>query len=140
MQRLQRPSDDSSQPSFARAQGKPAAAPMANAKEVATMNRVLRACALMLAVSSCSISNNAYSPAVTTGAARAAQSARFESEHRWGNGSDNRWEPVVAADPSSPWIYQMTTGQRPDYLLFRASSDRGATWSPARHICRRGTR
>ncbi len=33
-----------------------------------------------------------------------------------------------AADPSSNWVYQMTTQQRPDYLLFRASSDGGRTW------------
>ncbi|HYL26763.1 MAG TPA: hypothetical protein VEW74_02950, partial [Candidatus Nitrosotalea sp.] len=104
------------------------------------MKRAIPACALILALSSCSISNNAYAPTVASHASRAARPSHFERENRWGSDGDNRWEPVVAADPSSRWIYQMTTGQRPDYLLFRASSDRGATWSPARHICRRGTR
>jgi BNR repeat protein len=105
------------------------------------LNRVIPACALVVAVSSCSFSNNAYAPSVTVGALQSAGvQRRFASERRWGDGSDNRWEPVVAADPSSSWIYEMTTGQRPDYLLFRASSDRGATWFSTRHICRHGTR
>ena len=45
-----------------------------------------------------------------------------------------------AADPSSRWVYQLTTDQRPDYLLFRASSDGGQTWGLPRRICRRGVK
>ncbi|MBV8532092.1 MAG: exo-alpha-sialidase [Candidatus Eremiobacteraeota bacterium] len=70
--------------------------------------------------------------------ARAAP--RFEREHLWGPADANHWEPVNAADPSSNWVYQMTTDQRPDYLLFRSSSDGGRIWSAPRHLCRRGVR
>ena len=63
---------------------------------------------------------------------------RFRSETRWG--AKTRWEPTVAADPTSHWVYQMTTEQRPDSLLLRASPDGGVTWLPTRHICRHGTR
>ncbi|HVN69554.1 MAG TPA: sialidase family protein [Candidatus Binatia bacterium] len=69
-----------------------------------------------------------------------ASSAGFESERLWGTTADYRWEPVVAADPDSSWVYQLTTGQRPNYLLFRASSDSGTTWGVERHLCRRGVR
>ncbi len=64
---------------------------------------------------------------------------RFESERRWGDRFDYRWEPFVATDPNSSWVYQITTDQRPNYLLFRASSDGGRSWLPERRICRRGT-
>src|SRR5579871_1244231 len=69
-----------------------------------------------------------------------AAAVRFESEHRWGDVDDNRWEPITAADPSSSWVYQMTTDQQPDYLLVRASSDGGQRWHKERRICRRGVR
>jgi len=69
-----------------------------------------------------------------------AHDVRFASEQRWGGSATTRWEPVVAADPGSRWVYQMTTEQRPDFLLFRASSDGGRSWGATRHICRRGTR
>ncbi len=70
--------------------------------------------------------------------APAATRAGFESERLWGNAARDDWEPVTAADPSSSWVYQMTTKQRPNFLLFRSSADGGATWSRSRHICRRG--
>jgi BNR repeat-like domain len=56
-------------------------------------------------------------------------------EQRWSTGND--WEPDVAADPSSSWLYQMTTQYggpsvcRPGMdhcLLFRSSENRGKTW------------
>lgn len=106
------------------------------------MHRLVPACFLTLAVSACVVAKDAYAPAVSSGAYNAAtqQTPRFATERRWGDRADNRWEPVVSADPGSNWIYQMTTGQRPDYLFFRASSDGGKTWSATRHICRHGTR
>ena len=61
----------------------------------------------------------------------------FDTERRWGPSNRDDWEPTVAADPSSSWVYQMTTPQRPHYLLFRSSSDGGSTWNPSRKICRR---
>ncbi len=64
--------------------------------------------------------------------------AGFETERLWGRAARVDWEPVVAADPSSRWVYQMTTGQRPNYLWFRSSSDDGAAWNRERHVCRRG--
>jgi hypothetical protein len=106
------------------------------------MKRLLAACFLGLVVSSCVVARNAYAPPVSSGARGGENShpPKFLRELRWGARPDNRWEPVVAADPSSTWIYQLTTGQRPDFLLFRASADDGKTWSATRHICRHGTR
>jgi hypothetical protein len=74
--------------------------------------------------------------------ARGGESSRprFDSERLWGSPGRDDWEPVVAADPSSRWVYQITTRQHPNFLLFRASADGGTTWSQARHICRRGVR
>jgi hypothetical protein len=69
-----------------------------------------------------------------------ARASAFESERLWGPVSDNHWEPVTAADPTSSWVYQMTTDQRPDYLLFRASSDGGQRWRAPRHVCLRGVK
>ncbi len=105
------------------------------------MKPLLPACCVALAVSSCVIAKDAYAPP-TSPDARAAnvQAARFQSERRWGATSDTRWEPTVAAEPDSSWVYQLTTNQHKDYLLFRASSNGGRTWEPSRLICRRGTR
>ncbi|HZY96640.1 MAG TPA: sialidase family protein [Candidatus Cybelea sp.] len=79
-------------------------------------------------------------PATQYGTEILAGPTRFEGEQLWGPADANHWEPVTAADPSSNWVYQMTTDQRPDFLLFRASNDRGRTWHEPRHICRRGVR
>lgn len=63
--------------------------------------------------------------------------AGFESERAWSGRDD--WEPAIAADPSSSYLYQMTTrydGPAPcggcpmPAIIFRRSSDSGATWSP----------
>jgi hypothetical protein len=63
--------------------------------------------------------------------------AGFESERLWSQYDD--WEPAVAADPSSCYVYQLTTrydGPHPcgkcdlPALIFRRSSDGGATWDP----------
>ena len=71
-------------------------------------------------------------------AGRPAASSGFDVERRWGPLQRNDWEPTVAADPSSSWVYQMTTPQTPNFLAFRTSSDGGATWNRERGICRRG--
>lgn len=104
------------------------------------MKRLLVALLLVFGVSSCVAGKNASTLPSFDALGMAGNSLRFASEQRWGGASANRWEPVVAADPSSSWVYQMTTGQRPDHLWFRASSDGGRTWRATRHICRRGTR
>ena len=65
----------------------------------------------------------------------------FASERVW-SGEDD-WEPAIAADPSSSYVYQMTTrysGPKPcnncalPAIVFRASPDGGATWGPDRFI------
>jgi hypothetical protein len=75
---------------------------------------------------------------VTPTAAATAGHRGFSSERLWGPRND--WEPNIAADPSSPWLYQMTTQYggpracRPKMnhcILFRSSPDRGRTWHPA---------
>jgi hypothetical protein len=99
----------------------------------------LAAIALLVVVAVSCAARSAFAPmpqprANTLGPARTG----FESEQLWGEPGRDDWEPVVAADPSSSWVYQMTTRQRPNFLLFRSSPDGGATWNRARHICRRG--
>jgi hypothetical protein len=65
----------------------------------------------------------------------------FDSERVWGVFDD--WEPAVAADPSSTWVYQMTTrysgappcnGCSPPWIVVRRSSDSGATWGADRFL------
>ena len=71
-------------------------------------------------------------------AAATAGRPSFSTERLWGPHND--WEPNIAADPSSPWLYQMTTQYgghrvcRPKMnhcILFRSSPDRGRTWQQA---------
>src|SRR3954454_24121907 len=55
------------------------------------------------------------------------------------------WEPAIAADPNSPFVYLETTrytgptacgNQCPlPYIMLKVSSDGGATWGPDRYIC-----
>jgi hypothetical protein len=61
--------------------------------------------------------------------------AGFDSERVWSGYDD--WEPALAADRSSSYVYQLTTrynGPSPckgctfPNIIFRASSDGGATW------------
>jgi len=56
--------------------------------------------------------------------------------------SADDWEPTVAADPNSPFVYRLTTryGTPPcagcpnPQIVFQASSDGGASWDPARPV------
>jgi hypothetical protein len=68
----------------------------------------------------------------------------WTSEQRWSPKND--WEPNIAADPSSSWLYQMTTRYggpsacRPRMahcILFRSSADRGRTWHKSIVMSRR---
>ncbi len=61
--------------------------------------------------------------------------AHFDTEQRWGTTSNIYWEPTVAADPSSNWVYQLTSDQVTYQILFRSSSDGGTTWGPSKPIC-----
>jgi Neuraminidase (sialidase) len=55
------------------------------------------------------------------------------------------WEPAIAADPSSSYVYMLVTrytgptacgSQCPlPYMMLKVSSDGGATWGPDRFIC-----
>jgi hypothetical protein len=107
------------------------------------MKRPFAGYALLVAVlgSSCTMmrSSSSLPPLPVAPGARTA-APRFEREKIWGPPRAVNWEPTVAADPASSWVYQLTTGQRPNYLLFRASSDGGRTWGPQRHLCHRGVR
>src|SRR5947207_3520369 len=67
----------------------------------------------------------------------------FASEQVWNSGT-NDWEPMVAADPSSNYVYQMTTryggvkacGQGMQHCIyFRASSNNGTTWGSDFNMC-----
>ena len=67
----------------------------------------------------------------------------WQSETLW-SATNNDWEPSVATDPSSSWVYQATTryggpkactGCPDPAIIVRASSDGGATWGADRFIC-----
>ena len=68
----------------------------------------------------------------------------WDSERLWSQHVD--WEPVVAADPATPDVYQLTTRYYapectscPDpTIVFRRSVDGGTTWGESSHLSRRG--
>jgi hypothetical protein len=73
--------------------------------------------------------------AIDKGPTLSALTAGFDSERLWSAYDD--WEPAIAVDPSSSYVYQLTTrydGPEPcrncpaPYIVFRSSSDGGATW------------
>ena len=83
----------------------------------------------------------AVSAAALLGAspATAGAAGTFATEQLWQAGTDD-WEPTVAVDPSSSYVYQMTTrygGQKAcgkglgHCIILRASSNGGATWGTA---------
>lgn len=55
------------------------------------------------------------------------------------------WEPAIAADPNSPYVYVLTTRYGTDkpckgncptpFIALVVSADGGATWSPSRPLC-----
>jgi hypothetical protein len=55
------------------------------------------------------------------------------------------WEPAIAADPSQPWVYALTTryaSEKPcpgncptPYIALRISQDGGATWGASKPLC-----
>jgi len=66
-----------------------------------------------------------------------AAAKEFAAERVWSGHDD--WEPAIAVDPTSSYVYQMTTrytGKRPcaicrlPAIVFRSSADGGATWGP----------
>ncbi len=74
---------------------------------------------------------------VEKGPALSALTTGFDSERLWS--AYNDWEPAIAIDPISSYVYQLTTrynGPAPcqncpaPYIIFRSSSDGGATWGP----------
>jgi hypothetical protein len=65
----------------------------------------------------------------------------WDAERVWSGYDD--WEPAIAADPSSSYVYQMTTryngpkacnGCPFPIVVIRASSDGGSTWGPDKVI------
>jgi hypothetical protein len=76
---------------------------------------------------------------IDASSASAGAPQAFATEHLWQAGVDD-WEPTVALDPSSSYVYQVTTrygGQKvcgkglKHCLLLRASSNGGTTWGTA---------
>lgn len=81
--------------------------------------------------------------AARTAPLSSAPAAGWQPEQVW-NASHNDWEPTVATDPSSSWVYEATTrygGPKactscPDpAIILRTSSDGGATWGPDGYLC-----
>ena len=83
-------------------------------------------------------------PPVAAVAAGHRHPAGWTTERRWSPKND--WEPNIAADPSSPWLYQMTTQygggsacrlHMMHCILFRSSANRGRTWHKSFVVNRR---
>jgi hypothetical protein len=81
------------------------------------------------------VSDSASAGRVTIETVPRPAATGFDSERVWS--SYNDWEPAIAADPSSAYVYQLTTrynGLEPchrcagPYIIFRRSSDGGVTW------------
>ncbi len=76
-----------------------------------------------------------------TPAARAVQPTGFAAEQPFSGGND--WEPDVAADPGSSYVYMVTTGLDAKAcqqcvipsIRLRVSPDSGATWGATQFLC-----
>jgi len=81
---------------------------------------------------------------VSQAAALAAPAAGWSGEQVISPTADD-WEPAIAADPNSAFVYLLTTrytgptacgNQCPlPYIMLKVSSNGGATWGPDRYIC-----
>ncbi len=87
--------------------------------------------------------HRAEQPAAPVGTVQSAAAAGWAPEQVWST-TANDWEPAIAADPGSGWVYQATTRyggpkacqQCPDpAIIVRSSSNGGVTWGPDRYIC-----
>src|SRR2546427_9166043 len=84
----------------------------------------------------------AFAPASALVANSSASTASFDTEQSFPGGGAY-WEPAIAADPGSSYVYQAVTYINASKtcstcpgtaIFFRASSDGGATWGPAHPI------
>jgi hypothetical protein len=81
------------------------------------------------------------SSAPITARVPAVTSSAFSNEALWS--SYNDWEPNVATAPGSSYVYELTTRYSTKFcssgqghcIVFRASSDGGATWGADQIIC-----
>jgi hypothetical protein len=87
--------------------------------------------------------------AATTGGAHGRATTARVPAHGWVgsrllNSHADDWEPAVAADPHSPYVYMLTTRFTGKacrrhcpfpYLVLTVSSDGGRTWGPQRPLC-----
>ncbi len=67
----------------------------------------------------------------------------WTTEHAW-SATKNDWEPAIAADPTSPYVYALATRYSPPRrcdgckipaIVLRVSADGGKTWQPDRFLC-----
>ena len=67
----------------------------------------------------------------------------WTTEHVW-NANENDWEPAIAADPNSPYVYALATRYSPPRrcdtcripgIVLRVSDDGGKTWHPDKFLC-----
>jgi len=81
------------------------------------------------------------SVALVSSSTGAAARIRFDSEQLFSAAND--WEPDVAVDPTSTYLYMVATGldskecrqcSEPS-IFIRASPDSGATWGPPQFVC-----
>ncbi|MFI5054730.1 MAG: sialidase family protein, partial [Acidimicrobiia bacterium] len=78
-----------------------------------------------------------------TGPADPVPNPGWTTEHVW-NANQDDWEPTIAADPSAPYVYTLTTRYTgparcpacpSPSIVFRASSDGGRSWTNDSFLC-----
>jgi hypothetical protein len=92
----------------------------------------------------------AFEAAVREGKAGVAQPITLAAAAGWAgeqlvDAAADDWEPAIAADPSQPWVYLLTTrygttkpcpGNCPDpWIALETSADGGVTWSDGVPLC-----
>ncbi|MEA2521422.1 MAG: hypothetical protein QOI81_1068 [Actinomycetota bacterium] len=87
--------------------------------------------------------NHAFTAPRWTGSLTALPSPGWTTEKVWNRGHDD-WEPAIAADPNSPYVYTLTTryggaqacGTCPKIaIILRVSDDGGVSWGPDQYLC-----
>lgn len=82
-------------------------------------------------------------PGISTTTGTPAPATGWTSEQVW-SATNNDWEPSIASDPNSRWVYEATTrygGPKAckncpaTAIIVRGSSDRGTTWGVDVYVC-----
>ena len=108
--------------------------------------RRLRVLAAALALAALVVPNGAIQGATPDPAhAGPAPASGWVGEKPYDSSAPDDWEPAIAADPHSPYVYALATryGTEPPcahdcpspFIVLEVSADGGASWSPSKALC-----